>query len=561
MKYKWLHISDLHSICKGFRTKIMKDRLLDEIELSHEESRFSFLLITGDISDKNSGYKEAEELIEKIIDKLELSTEKVFIVPGNHDVNRNIPENRKTIALEKWSLEILDNIENTTIETLVKGQNSFFETYKNILGREYPIESLHYIENVNKDISIIHLNTSWMCFDSENESNNLHIGLNKLYNCLNPNDLNKIKIAIGHHPLNDLRPQVKKYIKSMFKSTKIDFYLSGHCHKANAKYSSINNIEFCSCSQVRAEDDNYPAGFIIGNIDLNNNENHFKFYSWNSTYVKWMYDYSVEEARHGKYYFKGDQFKNSIKGKGLEDTIIDLKLFGTRLNINKLKEELDLQNSRLYNVSLQDIRPKSAEEWNSSISIIKNLYNEVVKGSNGKIHILPIASIPLLVSFGYLLQNNSSNILIYQYIENEEKWVYDQEDENIQPEVEYTLDSKEKNDKLAVAVNVSGLVKLNDIKIAIGSDFDLLKTSISGATFSKLNYKADVVRFKKALKTELDLIHSDYKEIHLFLASPAGLCIEIGRIIRESTYPNTYIYNYDYNDPVKYKQIINLKEI
>ena len=95
MKYRWLHISDLHSMCRGIRTITMIEALIDELKFINDQSPFSFVLITGDISDKNNGYKEAKELIYKIVETIGLGMEKVFIVPGNHDLDRNIPKDRE----------------------------------------------------------------------------------------------------------------------------------------------------------------------------------------------------------------------------------------------------------------------------------------------------------------------------------------------------------------------------------------------------------------------------------------------------------------------------------
>lgn len=60
MNYKWLHISDLHSLCKGIKTQIMRADLISEIKYISMCSPFAFVLITGDISDKNQGYEEAK---------------------------------------------------------------------------------------------------------------------------------------------------------------------------------------------------------------------------------------------------------------------------------------------------------------------------------------------------------------------------------------------------------------------------------------------------------------------------------------------------------------------
>lgn len=558
MNYKWLHISDLHSLCKGIKTQIMRADLISEIKYMSMCSPFAFVLITGDISDKNQGYEEAKKLILEIIDVAGVTLNKVFIVPGNHDVDRNIPEKREGKAKKYWKIDLLDKKENDAINELREGQKVFFNVYKDILGRDYPMDKLHFFDKIDENLSIIQLNTSWMCSNSNKESGKLHIGLQNLYDCLNQEELknSEIKIAIGHHRVNDFNKTVEGHIKSLFKTQDIDLYFGGHCHESSVIFDPQINTEFCSCRQVRAEDEYYPAGFVVGNINTIDDQSSFEFYNWSVSLAKWTYDYTVTEAKHGKYYLKNEKFnKTSIQNR---DIFVDFKLFNDILDRTEIMEKFNLVNSAIYSPSLRDVRPKNIDEWNNCLVDIRNLYESIVKNSGKKIHIFPLALIPLLVSFGYLVQNNSSNILIYQYIEDNHEWVLDEKDDNI----EVSLAFKENKSKiLALAVSVSGKVFESDINEVLKNGYDLLEVTIDSPMTSKLNYKADVLRVKKAIRKKLSEIYSNYQEIHLFLAAPAGLCIEIGRIIRENMYPDTYIYNFNRSNSIKYEKVANLKDI
>jgi len=558
LKYRWLHISDLHSICTGIKTKIMREALLDEIRYLNQQCKFTFLLITGDISDKNQGYDGAKELIHRIINAMGLNLEKVFIVPGNHDVNRNMPNNRRDLIRKGWSLDVLDQDEDDLIKELLSGQEDFFKAYESILGRKYPTDKVHFYTDIDENMSIIQLNTSWMCYDSENESGKLHIGLDNVYKCFNDDRLRvkPIKLAIGHHRISDFNKTVGNNLKSMFKSMDIDLYLGGHCHESTVVYDPIINTEFCSCRQARVENKDYPAGFIIGDINTEADQSSFQFYNWDFTLAKWMFDYTVSPAKHGKYYLRGSKFTREPESK--RNVIVDLKLFGIPLNYQHVMDKFNIQKVAIYKSSISDIRPQSIEEWVSCLKDLVNLYDKIIKGSNKVINIFPIASIPLLVSFGYLMQNNNSNVRIYQYCENESEWVYDNHDDNILVNVS-TKENGYK--KLALALNISGDIKQDDITAVLGKRYDLLEVSIENTSPSVLNYKADVLRVKLAVKKKLDRISRNYDEIHLFLASPAGLCIEIGRIIRENMYPNTFVYNYVNSKEKKYSRIFNLHEI
>lgn len=50
----------------------------------------------------------------------------------------------------------------------------------------------------------------------------------------------------------------------------------------------------------------------------------------------------------------------------------------------------------------------------------------------------------------------------------------------------------------------------------------------------------------------------NYSEIHLFYAGPAGLAVEIGRLIRETMWPKVFVYNYQNSRTVKYKLKLEL---
>lgn len=558
MKYRWLHISDLHSICKGIKTRIMRDNLVDEVKYISQQTPLSFILVTGDISDKNNGYDEAKSFIYRLLDVTGININNVFIIPGNHDLDRGVPKDREFEVKKCWNIDVLDDQEVTFIKKLLPGQNDFFKAYEDILGRKYPVDQVHFVHDFDENISIIHLNTSWVCYDSENESGKLHIGLNSVIQCLSDEKLSEkpIKIAIGHHRINDFNRTVENHLKSLFKLKDVDLYLGGHCHDSSVIYDPSIDTEFCSCRQARAEDADYPAGFIIGDINTDNDQSSFQFYSWNSGLATWTYDYTVSPAKHGKYYLRGGKFtKEPIINRNI---IVDLKLFGLPLNYDMLMNQFGIENSAIYRSSVRNIRPENQDEWNICLKEIQNIYNEIIVGNNKHVHVFPLALIPLLVSFGYLIQNDSSNISIYQYYENEGKWVFDEKDDRIQ--VFSKLENKSSR-KLALALSISDEVMKNDIEDVLDQDFDLLSVSIEDPSLSKLNYNNDVFTVKTAVKNELDKLSSKYDEIHMFLAAPAGVCIEIGRIIRENMYPDTFVYNFKRDNSPRYSKVFNLKDI
>ena len=110
-EYMFLQISDLHfgkeSIYGNYDmdSDLRNEMINDMIKMKNKYSfNIDGVLICGDIafSGKKSEYVIAEEFIEKIREKLDVEMEKVFCVPGNHDVDQSTVKNRLAIyALQK----------------------------------------------------------------------------------------------------------------------------------------------------------------------------------------------------------------------------------------------------------------------------------------------------------------------------------------------------------------------------------------------------------------------------------------------------------------------------
>ncbi|MCA3845453.1 MAG: metallophosphoesterase, partial [Burkholderia sp.] len=94
----WLHISDIHFHPKtSWRDNATRQELLDFLrgEFDNALPRPHLVLCTGDIAfGETSGaplsaqYKDAAQFFDDLLDCCQLPRDRLFIVPGNHDVNR-----------------------------------------------------------------------------------------------------------------------------------------------------------------------------------------------------------------------------------------------------------------------------------------------------------------------------------------------------------------------------------------------------------------------------------------------------------------------------------------
>lgn len=96
----WLQISDLHFSDETDARTSNFERLF--LEFCKEITDVNFVVVTGDFRHYESkGYVQAEKFLQRVMAMLDLDiTKDLFIVPGNHDVNKDRYINAK---------EILDN--------------------------------------------------------------------------------------------------------------------------------------------------------------------------------------------------------------------------------------------------------------------------------------------------------------------------------------------------------------------------------------------------------------------------------------------------------------------
>lgn len=93
--FTWLHISDLHfCISQAWDADIVLHELLRDIGnfIKKNEIKFDFIVVTGDIaySGNPDEYVLSKDFLNEVLRLTGLTKDCIFIVPGNHDVCRNL---------------------------------------------------------------------------------------------------------------------------------------------------------------------------------------------------------------------------------------------------------------------------------------------------------------------------------------------------------------------------------------------------------------------------------------------------------------------------------------
>ncbi|MEW6663810.1 MAG: SUMF1/EgtB/PvdO family nonheme iron enzyme [Thermodesulfobacteriota bacterium] len=205
--------------------------------------RFSpeIVIVTGDLaySGRMEEYQKAEKFLTDLLGTLGLGKERLFIVPGNHDVNR---KRYRPKDLPKYETvdELNDELEHYRAD-LLKGMEDYFcfveTTYprlKPLKERLIPFVTIYPAE-CRKKIGLVGLNSAWMCRKSP-DRDEIAIGeyqVKKAAEELRSKGDLDCSIYLFHHPLGWLWPEDRRICRQYMNDALV---LNGHFHEEGGGY-------------------------------------------------------------------------------------------------------------------------------------------------------------------------------------------------------------------------------------------------------------------------------------------------------------------------------------
>ena len=304
--FQILHISDLHVGGESsFDRSVVLAPMIKRIEEDLKtEFKPEIVVVTGDIAYRGikAEYDHAKSFFDDLLAALKLKSERLFLVPGNHDVDRkkyrptDVPSYRAMKALN-------DELENENYRgDLFKGMDRYFtfteEHYPHLSSshpRLVPFVLSH-TADCGKRIGLIGLNSAWMCRKSPD---NWEIALGEFQvkkaleglESLGGFDLG---IAMFHHPLEWLWPEDRKICRNYLKGLVM---LCGHLHEAEGGY--FKNYEG-DCFQFQAgaayAGSSYANRFQYITFDFGQGKIRLDFRAFDSANRKWHRDSATGEG-------------------------------------------------------------------------------------------------------------------------------------------------------------------------------------------------------------------------------------------------------------------------
>ncbi len=550
MRIKWLHLSDIHFNYKNFDSHELREDFIARINLLCENEPFTHLFLTGDILFRNNqADSETVAFINKLISILQLPTENVIIVPGNHDHNRDIVISQLA-ALPNTEDTTIDSLDQAHISHLLTAFENFDTVYKEIFNSSYYTEySNPHSILISDSITVTKLNTAWLDTDSSKEPS-LRIGSRQLQCLLSETkaDLQEtVNIAVGHHPLCELSSNERARVLKLFQKHNIGVYFCGHSHQANiCVHHNYDVVEIIAPGGF-VDDEKYSiGGYVWGVLDTDSNFYKAEIFNWKNN--KWCIDSTLPETDdHGIFYFNTSHFTNSTN-----IVAVDCKTMNGHVPKKQLDQSLGITSYDIHTYCGPYGNPSGY-----SAETIRELSDTILKLSeNGKVlHLYPLAPIPMLLSLGFNLQKNT-NLLIHQHDRKADRWVYNESYDQIS--VTYTARFAT-NNTLVVSIATSFEIACESISAAMNrQSYDYLEFKSNRIEVGYPLYNADICNIVQTIVDVLNPLASKYSSIHLFAAIPAGMAVELGRNLLTSVYKNIYTYQFSQG---QYTQDLIINEV
>lgn len=383
-KLTWLHISDIHFHPKTeWRDSTARNSLLEYLKEIFEKDkslRPDLIFCTGDIAFGESSdaklteqYSNAKEFFDTLLrvcgrEGGPLPKARLYVVPGNHDINRKIINSYAQAALNKeaessreHSATINQRFSDFTVE--IKDAMKRLEEYGKFIQEYLPhlVDGdgrFFYANSILIDglsVGVAGFNAAWSCAGPEDDR---HIWLaaewqfNKARSLLSES---KVKFGLMHHPIDWLN-DAERDIATRRVATDFDFFLHGHCHNAWVATTQSNvTITAGAVGAIAPEE----FGINIVNIELDDSQGVVHLHHYTPQDGGWTIAPVAKHAPNGQWPFDlpkrlGKPSPSPIE-TAAEETSVEAplppkrapRLFGREALIKDCKAKLSRQTTLL----------------------------------------------------------------------------------------------------------------------------------------------------------------------------------------------------------------------
>ena len=226
--------------------------------------------------------------LKSICETVDVPLDKFFLVPGNHDINRDLPTRKQVVRKilnhrasknkgyydpEKGQIKKEDLLE------IKKGESDFINVVRALYGESsdraaaYQKPGHFLIET--EDLNVVHLDSTITY--NEGQDSNLVIGTDNLFSVLNQANLEKYTIILSHYSFEMLMPEEKSQVCQVLQHFGVEMWLSGHLHDVLVQEIRGFLKEF-QCGNFVS--DGGKSTVLIGELDLESGNGQVQCFMW-----------------------------------------------------------------------------------------------------------------------------------------------------------------------------------------------------------------------------------------------------------------------------------------
>lgn len=280
-KIRWIHFSDLHfGNDKAVDTRLMRQKLPEYIAGLNQT--FDYAFCSGDIKEWNADYSVAPEYIRRLCSAAHTPLEHLFVVPGNHDVERGGDDRTELIdRITDWKTDYYKSndggISCSDYVLLKSGQAAFCAFISDLLGAERAekYKTPHFAITTDY-LNILHLDTT-LTYGAGHDRDFV-IGTQALMDALDKCDSSKPTIILTHYSFDFLTMSERDQIETILNTYHVQLWIAGHEHENLIRWQREKFIE-CQSGNLALQM-GARSCFLTGEIDLDTGDGAIFVHAW-----------------------------------------------------------------------------------------------------------------------------------------------------------------------------------------------------------------------------------------------------------------------------------------
>jgi predicted phosphodiesterase/WD40 repeat protein len=332
-KVTWLHVSDWHQKGEDFDRQVVRDLLMKDIgeraAIDPDLAKIDFIIFSGDLA-YNGKAQEYDFAVDYFFTPLLEATglgdtgrERLFIVPGNHDVDREafdlLPDNllEKLSSSDPVATWLNDKRKRHALLEPMADYSDFISRYlggyQDFRNYEPGYCSIKRLEVGSQSFAVLCLNSAWLSGhnkDNKGEVNDrgyLILGEPQIHSAITQTSDADVRIAVLHHPFEWLREFDRNRVEERLTKA-CHFILCGHQHIPQIKVMQGPGGDYVyipagsSYDRRTANDSVYANSYNFVSLNFDTGRGSIYLRRWSDRRTDWIADTDV--TNDGRYVFK-----------------------------------------------------------------------------------------------------------------------------------------------------------------------------------------------------------------------------------------------------------------